>query len=83
VLLLLAATFVVGNVVYERALNVNAVVTERDLAGTWKTAHSTLMLRPDGSFQLRVGEDFASEFGTSFSTRKWQAESFRVLSFAR
>jgi energy-coupling factor transporter transmembrane protein EcfT len=76
--LLLAATFVVGNVLYERALNLNPSVTEGGLAGTWKTPHSTLILRPDGSYQLRVGEDVARDFGTSFSAGRWQAESFGV-----
>jgi len=73
--LFLAAAFVVGNVAYERALDLNPHVTDSEFVGTWRTARSILTLRPDGLYELHAGEDLAKDFRTSSSRGKWQRES--------
>lgn len=74
VFFLLVGVFVAGNIVYERALDLNPMVSDADLPGTWTTAHSALSLRPDGFYELRAGDDFAKDFGVRSSTGKWQRD---------
>jgi membrane protein implicated in regulation of membrane protease activity len=76
--LLLAATFVVGNIAYERSLDINASLPNAELIGRWQTPQSTLVLRRDGSYQLRAGDDLSKVFATSASVGKWQPEGFGV-----
>ena len=76
--LLFAGVFVAGNVAFERALEENPPVSDRDLLGTWRTAQSALTLRPDGVYELRAGDDFAKALGTRSSTGQWRREDFEV-----
>jgi len=73
--LLCAGVFVVGNVAYEHALDLNPSVSDADLIGTWRTDRSSLTLRADGAYELRAGNDFARDFGTSTSSGAWRHEA--------
>lgn len=49
------------------------------LLGTWRTEGSSLTLRADGAYELRAGNDFAKDFGTSASSGAWRhGASFAV-----
>jgi hypothetical protein len=72
------AVYVGFNEAYERALDLNPVVSGPELAGAWRDGPSTLELRPDGTYRCGTGRDACEALGV---VGRWVYDGSFALSF--
>jgi len=70
--LVLGALWLVGNIAYGNALEMNPDVSGNSFVGTWKWNDSTLTLRADGSYVLIASGYEANRLETQLSRGNWQ-----------
>ena len=74
----LAAVWVVGNIAFETALELNPIIQQADLIGVWQSDGSRLQVNSNGTFLFSTTDEH-SEFGIPPTAGTWKFQPISTI----